>query len=742
MADKIINTRIMLKIDTLENWQNESAGAGKGANYVLKKGEIGFAQVPTNDSAVKTANDTPTVLFKVGDGTTPFKNLKWGAAVAADVYAWAKKSSLDFNDLSNDFKTALRNYIEEYSDLDTNTIYQVIPGTGDDAGKLFFQSADGTAATPNWQTAYTIDLTSFGINVTAQEINNIAAASSITQQDINNWNNEIGAKELAEGNADDIEALQNQIAGLDMARVTAEEGYMIDYIEQSDGQVAAARRAITAGDIPALDASKITSGTFADARIASAATWNAKQDALSEAQLAAANSGITAAKVGNYDTHVADTDIHVTAAQKETWSGKQDALSEAQLAAANSGITAAKVGDYDAHVANTEIHVTAADKTAWNGKQDALTFMTAYSASNPVATQADIADIAGAMHFRGIVEGADAATALATITDPEAGDIAIYGTTEYVYNGSAWQILGDEGVYETQAHASQTYVPKTTEVNGHALSGDIDLTAADVGVVVDATNKSVTDGVSTISNIVSDANYVHTDNNYTTEEKTKLAGIEAGAQVNYIKSVDPADFSVDANGKLDLAAGMNLVTDAQITKITNISEGATKVEDSDTNGNIKVDNVEVQVYDDSALAARVTAAEGAITTLNGDSTVTNSVDNKIATALADVQDQIDNLEDALDDKVDKNGTDRLMTVAEGEKLAAIEAGAQVNVLEGVQMNGTDLPITAKKVNIVTNTAYDASTNKVATMSDISTDNLLQGVNEFILNCGTSDVVQG
>jgi hypothetical protein len=34
------------------------------------------------------------------------------------------------------------------------------------------------------------------------------------------------------------------------------------------------------------------------------------------------------------------------------------------------------------------------------------------------------------------------------------------------------------------------------------------------------------------ANIVIDANYVHTDNNYTTGEKNKLAGIEPGAEVN------------------------------------------------------------------------------------------------------------------------------------------------------------------------------------------------------------------
>ncbi|MBO7053730.1 MAG: hypothetical protein J6W27_04840, partial [Alphaproteobacteria bacterium] len=82
--------------------------------------------------------------------------------------------------------------------------------------------------------------------------------------------------------------------------------------------------------------------------------------------------GITSTKVGNYDTHIANGDIHVTAAQKTEWSGKQDALTTAQLSAANSGITSTKVGNYDTHIANGDIHVTAAQKTEWSGKQDAL----------------------------------------------------------------------------------------------------------------------------------------------------------------------------------------------------------------------------------------------------------------------------------------------------------------------------------------------------------------------------------
>lgn len=54
----------------------------------------------------------------------------------------------------------------------------------------------------------------------------------------------------------------------------------------------------------------------------------AKQDALSAAQLLAANSGATATKVSGYDTHVADGDIHVTSSQKTAWTAKQDAISD------------------------------------------------------------------------------------------------------------------------------------------------------------------------------------------------------------------------------------------------------------------------------------------------------------------------------------------------------------------------------------------------------------------------------
>lgn len=84
---KQIKTRLLLKYDTYQNWTNEEV-VDKGANLVLLKGEIGLCAIETG---VTTA---PTVLFKVGDGVSTFKELKWASALAADVYAWAKQAEL------------------------------------------------------------------------------------------------------------------------------------------------------------------------------------------------------------------------------------------------------------------------------------------------------------------------------------------------------------------------------------------------------------------------------------------------------------------------------------------------------------------------------------------------------------------------------------------------------------------------------------------------------------------------
>lgn len=83
MVDKRLNTKIVLRNDTLEAFNN--------SDYVLAKGEMALAQI---DVAQNNGQVVPTYLIKVGDGTSKFSALKYAAAQAADVYAWAKQASL------------------------------------------------------------------------------------------------------------------------------------------------------------------------------------------------------------------------------------------------------------------------------------------------------------------------------------------------------------------------------------------------------------------------------------------------------------------------------------------------------------------------------------------------------------------------------------------------------------------------------------------------------------------------
>lgn len=89
--EKIMNTRIQLKYDSYEKWNSSSV--------VLKAGEIAIAHLgPANkDGSTHTSGQHP-VLIKVGDNAHTFAELPWLSALAADVYAWAKKENPDWND--------------------------------------------------------------------------------------------------------------------------------------------------------------------------------------------------------------------------------------------------------------------------------------------------------------------------------------------------------------------------------------------------------------------------------------------------------------------------------------------------------------------------------------------------------------------------------------------------------------------------------------------------------------------
>ena len=127
--------------------------------------------------------------------------------------------------------------------------------------------------------------------------------------------------------------------------------------------------------------------------------------------------------------------------------------------------------------------------------------------------------------------------------------------------------------------------------------------------------------------------------------------------------------------------------------------------------------------------------------ISGDSQILNkptipSIAGLATTVYVDQQDAL---------KVDKVAGKQLSTndytVAEKDKLTAIQAGAQVNILEGVQRNGTNLTIIDKKVNVVvptTPTEVGAEPANVNIQSHISATSNPHGVTKAQVGLGSAD----
>lgn len=110
---------------------------------------------------------------------------------------------------------------------------------------------------------------------------------------------------------------------------------------------------------------------------------------------------------------------------------------------------------------------------------------------------------------------------------------------------------------EAGAEVNPTSLSELAEDSTHRLVTDTEKATWNAksdfsGSYNDLTNKptipTTTSELTNDSNFVSDSNYVHTDNNYTTTEKNKLAGIESGAQKNPTTLPSPYGLTIKQNG--------------------------------------------------------------------------------------------------------------------------------------------------------------------------------------------------
>jgi hypothetical protein len=163
------------------------------------------------------------------------------------------------------------------------------------------------------------------------------------------------------------------------------------------------------------------------------AAWTGKQDALTAEQLLAVNSGVTATWKGSVDAAIAAaaTEADLTLAEGRisalealvdadkvaVWDAKQGALSEAQLAACDSGVTAAWKASNDAAVAAA---ATEADLTLAEGRIDTLEGWKPGVDQDITDLKAASATHAAAADLTALKSRVDALAAVSKITDADA----------------------------------------------------------------------------------------------------------------------------------------------------------------------------------------------------------------------------------------------------------------------------------------------------------------------------------
>jgi len=221
--------------------------------------------------------------------------------------------------------------------------------------------------------------------------------------------------------------------------------------------------------------------------------------------------------------------------------------------------------------------VWAKNKELLAGKADNATTLAGYNIGDAYTKTEIDSKLTSAMRYKGSVASESDLPASATVGD--VWDVQTLGHN-FAWNGSEWDDLGgtlDLSAYLTRTDAASTYVAKvsgkalstndyttaeknklagiesaaevnvieTVKVNGTAL------TVTDKAVNVDLSSYATTSSVNTALakkvDIVSGKGL--STNDYTTAEKTKLSGIESGAEVNVIESITVNGVAATVSGK-------------------------------------------------------------------------------------------------------------------------------------------------------------------------------------------------
>ena len=282
----------------------------------------------------------------------------------------------------------------------------------------------------------------------------------------------LGTLEAAIGDNGTVqEQINAAIGGLDYGDAAVANQFVTE-VKETDGVIAVKRAALVEADIPALSQSKVTGLVDALAskqdNLEFEGTYNASNNKV------ATESTISNA-IATLDSRTAEDAASATKVVAEVT--QADGIVTVQkVAVANilpdvedteNGFVVA-VSQTDGKIAVT--HKAATEVLGFEGNYD--------KTSNPIATRQyvldSVADLNGAMHFRGTVD-ADPTTTTPTGTY-KAGDVVLFGYDEYVFDGTNWLALGNESIYAKKTEVADDFTAVRQEMTTQKteLQGEID----------------------------------------------------------------------------------------------------------------------------------------------------------------------------------------------------------------------------------------------------------------------------
>lgn len=307
--------------------------------------------------------------------------------------------------------------------------------------------------------------------------------------------------------------------------------------------------------------------------------------------------------------------------------------------------------------------------------------------------------LTGAMHFIGestvpITENSrvDPQILDYNFRNAQPGDVILANNAqEYVWTGSSWRLLGDEGSYAIKGSIRNADIAENANIDQAKIDGLTDALDSKVDKV--------------------EGKQLST-NDYTNEEKDKLSDIESGAQVNLIEHLIVNDVEARPNGEKTINLTIPVLTEEQINKI-NAAE-ANVIEHIFVNG-AEVNPSTINLQPKSVNIAHVMTEQEVekLTNIEEGAQV-----NKVET-------------------ISFNGGDPIAANAETKNIdITIDASAlHLTVLEGARYPTGNNSYTSIDKD---QTGKILELSKVAATGNI--DDLVQTTSYIILNCGSSTEV--